>query len=122
MNVEKLNIYLIILTIISLFLLFIFSYLYKPTEITVTKDLSNYLNKVVSISGNIKEITLKENNLFFNICDFSRCVKIVYFNPSKNSKDIINSAYANKKKINVTGKVELYNNEFEIILYKYKVV
>lgn len=122
MNLEKLNIYLVILTIISLFLLFIFSFFFKPPVVSIDKDFEKHLDKVVLVSGTIKEVSLKENNLFFQICKYSRCVKVVYFNASKNEIDVLNKASLRKQEVKIIGKVTLYNDQPEIILYKFEVV
>ncbi len=121
MDLKSFNYFLIILTIIGLLTLFLYTFFYSPKEISLLEDNKLYLDKVILLSGTIKNYSLKENHLFFSVCNYSKCVPVVYFNVSKNNSNKIYAAYLEKKTVKVTGKYILYNQKEEIILYKYEV-
>ncbi len=121
MTFKSLNIYLIILTVTSLFILFLYTFFYTPLEISLLENNTLHLEKVVSVSGNLKNLELKENNLFLEACNYSKCLKAVYFNISKNNHELLNNAYLYNKQVKLTGKYTLYNKKEEIIIYKFEV-
>lgn len=121
MNVDRLNFVLIILTVISLFALFLFTVFFKVPEISLLENNSLYLEKVISVTGKINLLEIKGENLFFSICHFSKCLPVVYFNPSKANILFLEDAYLRKNNLKVTGKLTIYNNKEEVILYKYEI-
>jgi hypothetical protein len=121
MNFKSLNYFIIVLTVIGLLSLFLYTFFYNPKEISLLEDNTKYLDKVISVSGTIKNYNLRENNLFFEVCNYSKCMPVVYFNVSKNNSQIIKDIYLLKKEIKVSGKYTLYNQKQEVILYKYEV-
>jgi hypothetical protein len=121
MNFKSLNYFIIVLTVIGLLSLFLYTFFYNPKEISLLEDNTKYLDKVISVSGTIKNYNLRENNLFFEVCNYSKCMPVVYFNVSKNNSQTIKDIYLLKKEIKVTGKYILYNQKQEVILYKYEV-
>lgn len=121
MNFKNLNKYLIILVVFGLFLLFLHTIFYTPKEISLLEDNTKYLNKVVAIEGVLKNLNLKNNHLFFEICEFSRCLTLVYFNISSKNLELLNEANLKNKTVKVIGNLELYNQKQQIIVYKFEV-
>lgn len=121
MEIKTFNYVLIILTVIGLFTLYLYTSFSTPLEISLLDNNLEHLEKVVLVSGTIKNFTPKNNHLFFEVCNYSKCLKAVYFNISKNNLSFLESAYILNKSINLTGKYTLYNDKPEIIIYKYEV-
>jgi len=120
MNIKTFNYSLIVLTVIGLFLLYLSTFLNTPLSLDLTKDNTENLEKVVSVSGTIKNFNLKKNNLFFEVCNYSKCLTAVYFNISKSNLELIENIHLSNKQIKVTGKYTLYNDKKEIIVYKFE--
>lgn len=117
MNVVYLRRLVIIVSVISLFLLSIYTYYYSSPSFSVydfvhLTDSDKYLEKTMSLSGTIREPIIKENHLFFELCSGSTCVFGVIFNYKDFQKQII----FNNQTIKVTGKYTIFNNQKEIIV------
>ena len=108
----------IIVSIIGLFLLS-FQILFVTPKLQPISDISKIKEgAIVSISGIIKEVNEKNNYVQFNICENTRCISSVLFNPSLQQLDLINEQSITKEKIIVTGQYKLYQDQPEIIIYK----
>ena len=121
MDAKLLNQLLVIFVIIGLFCLLLYTLFFKPPVLEVLDLDDSYLEQVVSVSGTVKNLKEINNNLFFNLCNYSACVKVVYFNFSQNNYSLINESFSFKKKATVIGKFTLYEKEKEIILYKFEI-
>ncbi len=117
MNTDSLRYLVIIVSIIGILLLTLQIYFYNPPEIRLVNNNTDYLDKVVTIKGIIKDVELKDNILFFKVCEYSRCLDCVIFNTSKNQTNNINSFTNSKNQIKLTGKYTLYNEKPELIVY-----
>jgi aspartyl/asparaginyl-tRNA synthetase len=122
MNEKYFNNLLLLFVITGTLLLLIYNYFSQPITLSLFQDNFSHLEKQVSISGNIKEINEKNNNLFFKICQYSKCIDVVYFNISKNNLFFIETNYLNNNSIKVIGKLIMYNDKLEIIASSLKEV
>jgi len=120
MDEKKLNLFLIFTIIISLLIFLFCTLFFKAPILDLLSPDSSLLEQVVLVSGNLKDFSLENNNLFFKICNLSSCIDVVYFNPSKTNVDLLQNAFSFKKEIKITGKYTLYQNKPEIILYKFE--
>jgi aspartyl/asparaginyl-tRNA synthetase len=106
----------VICCLVSMFVLSIYTYYYKPKMFDVYDLIhnppKNNLEKTISTQGTIREPTTKNNHLFFNICSGSTCISCVIFKYKDSERDII----YNNKTIKITGKYTTYNNQKEIIV------
>jgi hypothetical protein len=121
MNLSNLKEITLIVSIIGILLLVINSYVYVPTKYYVSDiylENKNLINKTISVSGTISNISIKENILFFNVCEISKCLPAVLFNYSELQKSELESAKSKNIEQSLTGKYTLYNNSPEIIIYK----
>lgn len=121
MRFKSLNIYLLITIIFGLISLFVYTFFYSPTEISLLEDNTEYLEKVVSLKGTLKDLSLVSNNSFFYICSYSKCLKAVYFNIPSKDYDLLKQAILNNQQVKVTGKYTIYREAEEIIVYKFEV-
>lgn len=110
----------IFVSIIGILLLILFSKTYVSKTLDLTKDNSESLEKVVIVCGNLKQLELKNNNLFFKICDRLVCLDAVIFSISKKEYTTLNSNYLNYEKICLKGKYTIYNSEPELIVYNFE--
>lgn len=115
MNEKHFSNLLLLIAITGTVLLLIYHYFSIPTEISLFEDNSTLLEKKVSVSGTIKNITPNNNHVFFKICQYSKCIDAVYFNISKTNLVFLEKSYLENNKIEVVGKLTFYNNKLEII-------
>lgn len=121
MNSKKFNIFLIIFLLLGFVLFFLKILFYSPPLISLLEDNQGFVEKVVNVSGTLKNIEVKDKLVFFEVCELSRCLDVVYFNPSKKNKELLGNASVLRKKILLNGKLTIYENSLELILYKFEV-
>jgi aspartyl/asparaginyl-tRNA synthetase len=122
MDVKQLKLSSVLLIVVGFLVLGIYTFTYQPTNIFLTQDNFEYIGHVVSVSGNIKFISDSENNLFFKICDLSKCLPAVYFNSSEFNKNKLYTLYQNNAFLVFTGKLTEYDTKLELIVYKFEVM
>jgi len=120
MNFKFFKNLMLIITIIGVLLIVIYTNFYEPPSLNLLKDNSKYLDKVVSITGSLKNLQTKNNVLLFQVCKHTRCVNCVLFNANKFQESKIKSQTINKLDITIVGKLTEYNNSLEIIVYEIK--
>ena len=120
MDESKLKTFLIFAIIISLLIFLFYILFFKAPVLDLLSPDISLLEKVVSVSGTLKDFSIENNNLFFKICNFSSCIDVVYFNPSKTNVNLLQNSFSFKKEIKITGKYTLYQSKPEIILYKFE--
>lgn len=111
---------MLIIVIIGILLIIVYTYFYQPPSLSLLNDNSNYLDKVVSITGSIKNLQEKNNVLQFQVCKYTRCIDSVLFNVSKFQESKIKSRSIDKQTTTVIGKLTEYNNSLEIMVYGIK--
>jgi hypothetical protein len=110
--------FIIIVAILGTLLLIFHTIFFNYHLLNFYEDNTIYLDEVVKITGKVKDITLKENILFFKVCQYSRCLDSVYFNISKSKQDLFYDMQNSKLSYEFIGKYTLYNNKPEFIVYK----
>jgi len=90
-------------------------YIFTSVSLNVVdvREISNFIGERVTVEGTVdKYYVSKDGHVFFDLHDFSGLVKVVAFRNSN-----IEQAYKieDGKEITVTGKVQEYKNDLEII-------
>ena len=102
MTFEKIKYFVFVFALLSLCLLLFSIYFFSPKVFSVTDFLVSDTSKVVTLYGTIREIDNTNTTYFFNLCDGSKCVECIFFNPSSSQKDLL----INNTSIKITGKKE----------------
>lgn len=110
MNLAKISFLLAVLGIGALFAV---TETLRPTGMAVADITPNDAGAEVAVNGTIKSISIKEGNIFITLQE--KDFRIVMFRSEANQ-----SSYALKKgnMIEVTGRVQLYKGQIEIIAEK----
>ncbi|MBI4018429.1 MAG: OB-fold nucleic acid binding domain-containing protein [Candidatus Aenigmarchaeota archaeon] len=111
-DLEKVSLVLAAAGIIALFFVTESS---KPAEITGLAVDSSYIGRDVMINGTIKSIAIREGNVFATLENSTR---VVLFR----GKAAGSEALRRGDKVSVTGKVQLYKNQLEIVAEEIKKV
>jgi len=109
---------IIIASILGVLLLFFLSKTYDPPLLDLTEDNSMFLEKVVMVCGTIKNLEKNKNNLFFEVCDKSKCLSSVYFNIGNKENKYLTNNFLNSKKVCLEGRYTTYNSNPELIIFK----
>jgi len=117
MNEETFRRIIILFVILGLLILLIQTIFFQPKQTSVSEiSISNNL-EVISISGVIKNLNSEQGYISFDLCENQKCIKSILFNPNKTQIQIIESHNTNKETLNLTGKIEIYRDVAEIIIY-----
>lgn len=74
---------------------------------------------VYLVSGNLKNIEIKSNVLFFELCNSYDCISGVYFNPTNKTAERLEYARETNQEITIKSRFEYYYGSPEIIAYKF---
>lgn len=96
-------------SLIGIFALILIASYSVPDQIKI-KDLESYVGKTVSLQGEVLKINTKGSTTFIDFKDESGVITIVAFDKVQN--------ITMNNTISVTGKVQLYKNELELIASK----
>ncbi len=109
-----------IITIIGIILLFFIVQNIEPEKIMIKDIDESIIGSYVSVSGIVKSVKITEN-VFFSLCDSDSCIKAVVFEKIAKKKP---EAYnlRNMDKVVLSGRINLYNNELEIIAEDIKIL
>ena len=114
---DKIFAFFIIIIIFSFLLLSYFSYFFKPAEINLFDyDQNKLIDKSISITGLIKNTDYKKDILFFEVCQYSRCLDVILFNPTSYQLDYIQDKSIDKTNLTIIGQFTIYNNKPEVIV------
>ena len=102
MSFEKIKYFVFIFALISLSLLLFSIYFFSPQTYSVSEFLIVDSYDVVTLFGSVRNIKNTNTTYFFNLCDGSKCLECVFFNPSIHQKQLLIS----DNLIRVTGKLE----------------
>ncbi len=115
-NYEKVGLRIsIIIFLIGIIILYISGNLYSPKLISISEINSDKIGQVVKIKGEISELNYKKNNLFLEISDGNSDIFVIEFN-------VKNNRFEKYQNIYVTGEVNIYNQELEIIADKIELI
>ena len=95
------------ISIIGLIALSIYAEKSNPTIIKLT-EIEEYLGKTITTSGEVERVSITPNASFITLRDGSFRTTVVIF-------DMLPTNIRSKDDINVTGRVELYKGDLEII-------
>ncbi len=105
----------LLLAIVGTGLLFLFNQAIEPREVRIEEIGRGLVGERVSVVGKVNWAMERENFVLFTLDDGAK-IKAIKFNPSKEEKVI-----ARKDSfVLVTGKVQLYKNELEIVAEEIK--
>lgn len=102
---------LLLCSIIGIFLLFLLIETQDLKSIPLNQ-IEQYKDQVIKVNGEITKITIKEKVAFIDIKDETGELTLVKFNPK--NKEF--SQLEQNDNITATGKVQLYQDNWEIIL------
>lgn len=102
---------LLLCSVIGIFLLFLLIETQDLKPIPLNQ-VEQYKDQVVKVQGEITKLTIKEKVAFIDIKDQTGELVLVKFNPRKNEFNNLNQG----KNITATGKVQFYQDNWEIIL------
>jgi uncharacterized protein YdeI (BOF family) len=89
---------------------------YKPSTYKISEITDQQLDSIISLEGKVYSLNYNNKNLFFDLCNSGQCIKSVVFNYTNKQKQTL----INSKNIKIIGKLEEYNNSYEIIVYSIK--
>ena len=113
------------LCVVGLMVLFFLASQIEPKEIKISKITEQELGSFVKVSGEIKSISVHNGNIFFDLCERSACIKTVFFiDFAVELKQNSFNPYLLKEgeKLQISGTVEEYSGELEIIPLHYLMV
>jgi len=105
----------IISSIIGIILLIVISNKLDIPTSTISSISKESINKQIKVKGTVKNIIDKENLIMLNLKDKSSQIKVVLFNTNK--PNIKKNSF-----VEISGKVSLYEDEFEIIADSVKII
>ncbi|MDD3178398.1 MAG: hypothetical protein PHR26_02670 [Candidatus ainarchaeum sp.] len=112
-------IFFILIIIFCFIFLSFLTFFYKPPSLNLFDfNFDFHLNKSISLNGLVKNVVIKDNILFFEICQYSRCLDCVIFNFTSFQKDLVYKKSLDKSFLEVIGLLTEYNNKPEIIVYR----
>jgi hypothetical protein len=79
-------------------------------------DLDSKTNSINCIIGKARIQKIATNYIILDICKGSFCLPAIIFNYSSKQKELLEKNVF----FNFTGKLELYNNYYELIIYKFE--
>ncbi len=107
----------ILFSIVGLILLVVYSFFFVPEEQSISSLPTLKEGTIVSTSGIIKELAVKDNLVQFQLCEYSICIQAVLFNPSNSQLDVLNNLSITKENTRLSGQYKLYMDNPEIIVY-----
>lgn len=102
MTFEKIKFFVFIFALLSLCLLLFSIYFFSPKVFSVSDFLVSDSSDVVTVYGTIRQLDNTNTTYFFNLCDGSKCIECIFFNPSSYQKELL----INNSNIKITGKKE----------------
>ncbi|MFH1588652.1 MAG: OB-fold nucleic acid binding domain-containing protein [Candidatus Diapherotrites archaeon] len=96
-------------------LVFVISSAFEPTELEIGEINSVHLNQTVSVQGKVSSRKIISNALIFELTENKSTINAVKFNANENELLIEKGS-----KVKVTGKVEEYKGELEIVAEEIK--
>ena len=114
---RRLVILLVILGLLLLIAQFLF---FQPRQVSISQI--SFLNNqdVISTHGIIKNLKVDTSYLSFELCEYQKCINSILFNPNKSQLKLITLYNLSKDTINFTGKIEVYRENIEFIVYSVK--
>lgn len=91
----------------------LFDFAFSPREISVKEINEKIIGEKVSLKGKIDWVVEKEKFVLFGLNDGNK-IKAIVFYPTKEERELIKK----NNFLTITGKVQLYKNELEIIVEK----
>lgn len=106
--------------VFGLFGILAIMYFFEASAVSISYLLSKDTREgVYLVSGQLKSLETKSNVLFFKLCDSFACISGVYFNPTKQVLDNLESAKQANQHITIKSRFEYYYGSPEIIAYKF---
>ena len=95
-------------------------YFFEASAVSISFLLSRDAKEgVYVVSGQVKDIEIKSNVLFFKLCDSLACISGVYFNPTNKTSERLEYANTINQEITIKSRFEYYYGSPEIIAYKF---
>jgi len=107
----------ILFVILGLLILIAQTFLFQPKEVLISEILYSNKQEVVFVNGIVNNLVIDSSYVSFNLCKYQRCIKCILFNPNNFLQEIIEVNNSNKQEIKVKGKIEIYRDELELIVY-----
>jgi len=98
------------LAVLGIVILFIISYSYEAREVTISEISEEIKGERVIVCGRIDSSYIAKNVLIFTINDGAK-IKGIVFNPGREEYSQIRK----NSFVEIEGKVEIYENELEIV-------
>jgi cytochrome c-type biogenesis protein CcmE len=99
------------ISLLGIAVLFAIDYLNAPEEIRISEIQESMVFQRVKTKGIVEWRHFAKNTLLFEIQDLQK-IKAVLFNPSKKELSEVNE----KKLVEITGKIQKYKGELEIVV------
>lgn len=116
-NIRKIIIFTATFGLLGILVVMFF---FEASLVPVSFLLSNDAKEgVYLVSGNLKDIEIKSNVLFFKLCDSFNCISGVYFNPVNKMVERLEYAQQTNQEITIKSRFEYYYGTPEIIAYKF---